>query len=379
MYYHSIDQMRILRISQEVFPEVVGGGAYHAHALSRDQAHSGHDVTVVTIRDDIDEIVREECSGYQKISYPATVSPLGNHVSVRLYNDLKRVVSEYDILHAHAHFYSASNVAGFLSRRRSTPMIITNHSLISQSVPSWLAHIHLETIGRYTFNSAEKILCYTQEEKTRISRITDTPAVVVSNGVDQNRFSPTGEKSEQICDEKLGILFVGRLVEGKRPQDAIKSFHMLSESGIDANLYICGTGPLKKELKSLSEELGVSDSVKFLGHVEYECMPRIYRSSDVFVLPSRSEGFPRTVMEALSTQTPIVVSELEQIKSIARKAGRTFEPGDIDEMASNIVELANKIKSDGNLSFDGRDVLHEEDLLWSKTVEKTTTEMEKLI
>jgi hypothetical protein len=44
--------MRILRVAQEIYPDVIGGGAYHTHALSRDQGHIGHDIRVISISDD---------------------------------------------------------------------------------------------------------------------------------------------------------------------------------------------------------------------------------------------------------------------------------------------------------------------------------------
>ena len=73
--------MRILRVAQEIYPDVVGGGAYHAHAMSRDQAEMGHDVTVLPVSD-ADRPGRERRDGYEVVRYNPTFTLLGNDVSI---------------------------------------------------------------------------------------------------------------------------------------------------------------------------------------------------------------------------------------------------------------------------------------------------------
>lgn len=84
----------------------------------------------------------------------------------------------------------------------------------------------------------------------------------------------------------------------------------------DAELYVCGDGPLREELKTQASSLGISDVVKFLGNVPYDEMPKVYRSGDVLVLPSRAEGVPRTVMEAIASEVRPVMSDLPQVRSL---------------------------------------------------------------
>jgi hypothetical protein len=96
--------MRILRVAQKCYPDVPGGGTYHIHAMSRDQAAMGHDVTVLTVATDPDRPHVEERAGYTVVRYPATVSPLGNAVSVGLARHLSAVDSaDVDVLHPHSH------------------------------------------------------------------------------------------------------------------------------------------------------------------------------------------------------------------------------------------------------------------------------------
>ncbi len=74
--------MRILRVAQNLYPEVPGGGSYHVHAMSRDQAAMGHDVTVLTVSDDESLPRREERDGYTIVRRSATVELLNNEISL---------------------------------------------------------------------------------------------------------------------------------------------------------------------------------------------------------------------------------------------------------------------------------------------------------
>lgn len=372
--------MKVLRISQQIYPEVVGGGAYHAHALSRDQVAMGHDVTVLSILPDLDRPVESFRDGYRIVQYPASGTLLGNDVSVGAGRYVRRARREYDVVHAHAHFYFASNVAAVCAQFDEVPLVLTNHALISQSVPRAVARIHLKTVGRFTFDSADLVFCYTDQERTQLRRLASNPAIeVVSNGIDHRRFSPDGRASPRIDSETVSILFVGRFVDGKRPQDAIDAFDAVRERGIDAKLYLCGDGPMREALVERVERRGLSDDVEFLGLVDYDEMPAVFRAADVFVLPSRSEGFPRTVMEALSTETPVVASDLEQVGAVVRRAGRTIDPGDVAALADHLAELCTDGALRRRLGQAGRAVVVEDGLTWEETARRTTKLTERVL
>ena len=111
------------------------------------------------------------------------------------------------------------------------------------------------------------------------------------------------------------MLFVGRLVEGKRPEIAVEAFAGVRKEYPDAELVLCGEGPLQAWLETLATELGIREAVTFLGQVPYDEMPAMYRIGDLLVLPSRAEGVPRTIMEALSSNLPVVSSNLPQVRA----------------------------------------------------------------
>ncbi|XVH33039.1 glycosyltransferase family 4 protein [Haloferacaceae archaeon DSL9] len=364
--------MNILRVAQKIYPDVKGGGPYHVHAMSRDQAAMGHDVTVVTVRSDPSLPGVEERDGYTVVRHDPTVELLGNEVSSGVAEHL-RWAGDFDVIHAHSHLYFSTNLAALKRFFDGTPLAITNHGLYSQTAPEWVFDRYLQTVGRWTFNQADAVFCYTDVDKRRLREFGVRSRIeVVPNGVDTERFTPEGPESDRLDADGPAALFVGRLVEGKRPQDVLEAASIVRESRPDLTLYLCGEGPLREELEAgAGEELG--DGVVFLGHVSYDEMPKIYRSADVLVLPSRAEGVPRTVLEALASGTRVITSDLPHVDEVLPDGERTVPVGDVPRLADALD--ATLAETDAHGAAEAR-LQHATD--WSHTSERTTAVLSQL-
>ncbi|MFB6229118.1 MAG: glycosyltransferase family 4 protein [Halobacteriales archaeon] len=360
--------MRILRVAQNLYPEVPGGGTYHVHAMSRDQAAMGHDVTVLTVSGDETLPRCEERDGYTVVRRSPTVEVLGNEISAGVARFL-RTAGEFDVVHAHSHLYFSTNLAALKRALGETPLSITNHGLYSQNAPEWLFDLYLRSVGRWTFDRADVVFCYTDEDRDRVREFGVRSRIeVVANGVDTERFTPEGPESDLIDYDGDVVLFVGRLVEGKRPQDAVRAVERLSEER-DVKLYVVGDGPMRSELEAM-----VGECVEFLGQMHFEEMPAVYRAGDALVLSSRAEGLPRTVLEAFSSGVPVVSSHLEHTASIVREGGETVEVGDMEGYIGALKRVLNRTKE---LGPNGRQTVVE-DFRWQETVEQTTSVLEAL-
>jgi len=364
--------MRILRVAQKVYPDVKGGGPYHVHAMSRDQAAMGHDVTVLTVRQDKSLPHVEERDGYTVVRYDPAATLLGNDISPGLAQYLHSA-EDFDVMHAHSHLYFATNLAAVKRFVGDIPLAITNHGLYSQNAPEWVFDLYLRSVGRWTFDQADIVFCYTEEDKRRVQELGVSSRIeVVSNGIDTERFTPEGPESELVDSDGPVVLFVGRLVEGKRPGDAVAAVDRVRDEHPDVSLYFCGDGPLRSELEDDAARRGIDDHVEFLGHVPYEDVPDIYRSADVLVLPSRAEGVPRTVLEAMASATPVVVSDLPQVAPIATDGGEVVPVGAVEEFTDRLSNLLDDCKRRTVLGDSGRDqVSSSHD--WTDTVDRTTT------
>ncbi|WP_017342218.1 glycosyltransferase [Halorubrum sp. T3] len=367
--------MRILRVAPWIYPDTKGGGEYHVHAMSRDQAAMGHDVTVLTTREDESLPRIEETHGYTILRVSPGVTLLGNDVSPAVARYLWHADGDdFDVIHAHSHCYFVTNLAALKRRLGDIPLAITNHGLYSQNAPERLFSLYLKTLGRWTFNQADVVFCYTDVDKQRVRELGVSSRIeVVSNGIDTERFTPEGPESDLIDAEGPVVLFVGRFAEGKRPWLAVEAFAEVLAEYPDAELYLCGDGALRGDLEAQVAELGIGEAVTFLGHVPYDEMPKVYRSGDVLVLPSRAEGVPRTVLEAMASGLEIVMSDLDQVSSALNTEIETVSATNADSFSQEIkCQLQNRMIGGANSTSNTIN------FQWRKTVEKTTEELNRI-
>jgi len=144
------------------------------------------------------------------------------------------------------------------------------------------------------------------------------------------------------------ILFSGRLIALKGLDTAIAAFSRIIRS-TDARLVLAGVGNFEP-WKRMLESNGVPQSqYVFLSRVPYHEMPYLYPLASVFILPSYSESFPMTILEAMASGLPVVASRVGGIPEMIRdrQDGVLFEPGNPLVMAESILRiLSDKTLSD---------------------------------
>jgi glycosyltransferase involved in cell wall biosynthesis len=132
------------------------------------------------------------------------------------------------------------------------------------------------------------------------------------------------------------MLYVGRLDPEKRVSYLLQAFSLLRKRISNAKLYIIGDGPELQNLSLLSEKLGISESVHFLGWVPHEELPLWMNKCGVFVLPSVHEGFPNVLLEAMACGTPIVCMDAPYARSMLRNVALLVEPTSQKKLAEAI-------------------------------------------
>ena len=139
------------------------------------------------------------------------------------------------------------------------------------------------------------------------------------------------------------ILFVGTLSERKGIHILLEALSQLKNDGVLLNLNIVGQGEGEVRFKSLAEKLGVAKSIKWHGYVSFgKGLLDIYKSSDLFVLPSISgEGMPKVIVEAMSQGLPVVATNTGSTKMIMAEsqAGILVEPNRSNELALAIKQI----------------------------------------
>jgi hypothetical protein len=145
----------------------------------------------------------------------------------------------------------------------------------------------------------------------------------------------------------LRLLYVGRLSREKGVAYLLEAVALLRRGGV-ATLAICGDGPERGALETLACEIGIESCVKFHGFVPWgRQLEEFYEASDVFVLPSLSEGVPKVLLEAMSRGVPIVATEVGGVGDILRNLenGILVAPG----AAAPIAEAVRRLEHDERL------------------------------
>jgi glycosyltransferase involved in cell wall biosynthesis len=135
-------------------------------------------------------------------------------------------------------------------------------------------------------------------------------------------------------------LYVGSLVERKGVQFLIKAVSRLKNT-YKLRLRIAGTGPLGPDLVRLAKREGLDKRVEFLGYVPGGQIQELYKNSDLLILPSLSEGFPRALYEAMSQSVPIVTTEVGGITGLLTDGWNALlvQPGSVEELAEAMAKL----------------------------------------
>lgn len=329
--------MKVLRVVSDLYPSVVGGLGLHAHEMSRLQAEAGHEITVVTCRTDSGQPSSEERNGYHIIRSDAPIRLFGNVISPSQVFSLLKHWDSYDIVHAHSHLFFSTVLCTLVRKFRSAPLVVTNHGLVSQTVPGWLQRLYLPTIGKWIFRTADAVICYTEAERNQLVDLGVSPDTihVIHNGIDTGVFAPSDSASpgEQ-------ILWIGRFTPGKGVEYLLKGFHAFSREHPDYTLVMVGRGPLRDELTRMIREMGLEDRVVLKDFVSNTELPDLYRDSSVFVLSSLEEGVPRTILEAMACERPVVCTALPQLVDIVSGCGILVPTRDPAAVAEALATLA---------------------------------------
>jgi glycosyltransferase involved in cell wall biosynthesis len=366
--------MKILRVASDLYPSVVGGIGIHAHEMSKEQVRLGHNVIVYTSNVG-GEQTQEFRGSYNILRFKPILKISGNSLMPMLFFKLISARNDFDIIHAHSHLFFSTNLCALVKKCGSPPLVITNHGLISQTVPMWVHRMYLPTIAKWTFKFADKIICYTEKEKSMLEKlgIDSDKIVVIHNGTDTNMFIP--------CEKEKNsnqILWIGRFTPGKGVEYLIDAFGILEKEYPDLKLLMIGKGPLKEDIEQQIQDLNLSKNIFIKEFVPNSELPEIYQNSDIFVLPSLNEGIPRTILEAMACGVPVICTELPQLVDVVKGCGLLVSLRDSQALAEGILRVISDRELSQKLGENGRKKVVE-NYSWEDTVKRTINLYDELI
>lgn len=256
-------------------------------------------------------------------------------VEVAQYQKLDILHMHYAIPHA-VSAYLAQQILGKKSIRTVTTLHGTDSTLVGLE-PSFLP------LMKFALENSDGVTAVSNflKEKTLSTYQLDTNIEVIPNFIDtavylpkesckyRELFSPDGEKV---------LVHTSNFRPVKRVTDVIRTFDLVLKK-VPSRLLLIGDGPDRSECEILCRELGIFDKVRFLG--KQDALADILAACDLFMLPSQSESFGLSALEAMACGLPVISTSIGGIPevNIHSKTGYIAEIGDVERMAKYAIEL----------------------------------------
>ena len=388
--------MKILMLTWEYPPRIVGGIARVVHDLSKRLIKDGHEVTVVTYRDNADVPEYENDKGvnvYRVDNYMIHPNNFIDWIMQLNFNMLSKATEiinkegGFDVIHAHD--WLVTYAAKSLKNAYDIPIVATIHA----TEAGRNSGIHDET-QRY-INDTEWLLTYEATEvivtsnymKNEIQRLFGLPfdkINVIPNGINLSNFTGIERdydfRRQYAMDNEKIILYVGRLVYEKGVQHLIAAMPKILSNYHDAKLIIAGRGGMMDELRAEASNLGLNDKIYFTGYLNSKQVQKMYKCADVAVFPSTYEPFGIVALEAMLAGVPTVVSDVGGLDEIVTHGvdGMKSYAGNANSIADSVTALLYDHQLATNVSKKAKQKVKDQ-FNWEKIAQDTHFTYEKAI
>ena len=281
--------MKILHIVPE-FQE--GGVERYVVQLCHEQVKHGHEILLATAGGKLEKFLPAEV---QVLHLPVHKKNLLTiYYSVRKLSKLRGL----DIIHAHSRV--PAWIARWLSSKLNVKWIMTAHAPYSLN------------LGIMPLRHADGVICVSEAVRDELKDHLPPNTITIPNGVREPQYKWQGK----YFPENKKFLYVGYLARRKGVDVALKALGLLKD--YEWSLDVLGDGSHREELETLSHELGLDDRVKFFGF--RDDAEKFMSEAACLLFPSRQEGLPLTVNEALAVGLPVLASDIEPLRPLATGA-----------------------------------------------------------
>lgn len=243
--------------------------------------------------------------------------------------------SDCDVIHCHD--WITLGAAVELKRMLKKPLVFTVHSTEYDRSAYFFPMEWIIDREKFGMENADRIIAVSKRTKRLIEKdygIDGSKIVVVPNGIDFSRFE---REEERDYERKNRILFVGRVTRQKGLTFFVQMAKKVLEKE-DCNFVVIGKGDELPNLIKLAIDLKIADKFSFLGFLPDEEVVEYMYNSDLYVLPSVSEPFGISVLEAMSTGLPVLISRSTGVGESLLHCFKT-EFWDVNDMADVAIAI----------------------------------------
>jgi len=239
-------------------------------------------------------------------------TPYGSRVSrsntltlLRTVDSIRQIVrrGRFDIVHTYLFWSDILGVSGAWLAR--CPRIIVGRRSLHSGIHDQTLLFH--ALEQFTNALANEVVANSQavlSDNVAHERFLPRKRTVIYNGIDVSLYEPAASK----LSGPLRLVTVGALAPLKGQAYAIQAMRLVTDAGVDARLVLVGSGTDEAKLRQLSNEIGVAELITFAGeHTD----PRAFLSAaEIFLLPSRQEGFSNAILEAMASALPVIATDV---------------------------------------------------------------------
>jgi len=276
-----------------------GGAETMCENLTYALRKAGHAVSVVSLYDWPTPIsARMEQAGV-RIRY--LDKKLGQDISMvpKLAGVMKQ--ERPDVVHTHLDVIKYATAAARLAGIRNC--VHTVHNVADKEAEGWIQKVINKTYFTLGWSTPVALSPLVRQSIAEFYAMDEGKIPMIYNGTDLSKCLP---KAHYGLGETVSLVHVGRFNEQKNHLGLLQAFQMLLHRFPQCRLTLLGDGELRQDMERYAQTLGISESVVFLGSRE-DVYPYLHEA-DIFLLPSKYEGMPMTVIEAMGTGLPIVAS-----------------------------------------------------------------------
>jgi len=321
-----------------------GGSGVVASELGKALAEKGHNVHFISYAQPFrldsfnDNIVYHEVeiSNYPLFDFPLYTPALASKiVEVARSEKLDIIHAHYAIPHATS-AYLAKQILGNDKIKIITTLHGTDITLVGLE-PSYLS------VMKFSIEQSDGVTAVSRflKEKTLVNYRINKEIVVIHNFVDTEKYRRVNatELRQHVAPngEKI-LIHVSNFRPLKRVQDVIRIFDAVRKK-IPSKLILIGDGPERSGCEQLVRELGLLEDIKFLGK-QIDIVP-LLSAADVFLIPSQSESFGLSALEAMACELPVISSSIGGLPELVvhGETGYIAELGDVERMARYAIDL----------------------------------------